>query len=185
MKTITVKEMMVPLLEYATVSENANLNEAVIALQKAQEVYKTTSEKHRAILVYDAYNKIVGKLSQLDILKALEPKYKDIESTESSSRFSGFSLKFLHEMVDHYKLWDRSLNDICRKANELKVKDFMYKPTEGEYVTEDTSLELAVHQLVIGGHQSLLVKKNKEIVGILKLADVFKRITDIIQQCPA
>jgi len=71
---------MVPLAEYATVSEDATLYEAVLALEKAQESFedKHTRYSHRAILVLDKEGDVVGKLSQLDVLKALEPKYQDL-----------------------------------------------------------------------------------------------------------
>ena len=63
------------------------------------------------------------------------------------------------------------------------VKDIMYTPTEGEYVEEKASLGEAIHQLVMGHHQSLLVTKEDEIVGILRLVDVFKEICEGIKAC--
>ena len=44
---------MVPLSEYATVSEDATLFEAVSELEKAQEEFDHTRYRHRAILVMD------------------------------------------------------------------------------------------------------------------------------------
>ena len=38
----------------------------------------------------------------------------------------------------------------------------------------------AIHQLVMGRHQSLLVTKGKDIVGILRLTDVFREISNKI-----
>jgi hypothetical protein len=43
--TYTVKDLMVPLSEYATVSEDASLYEAVVSLEKAQEEFSTQLEK--------------------------------------------------------------------------------------------------------------------------------------------
>ena len=40
MKSHLVKDIMVPLSEYATVSENATLFEAVLALEAAQEKFE-------------------------------------------------------------------------------------------------------------------------------------------------
>jgi hypothetical protein len=54
METILVKEMMIPLADYATVSEEANLYEAVVALEEAQRSFDQDKYRHRAILVYDA-----------------------------------------------------------------------------------------------------------------------------------
>ena len=75
------------------------------------------------------------------------------------------------------------MNDICRKAGRLKVKQFMHTPTEGEYVEEDASLNEAINKLIMGHHQSLLVTRGKEIVGILRKTDVFKEIVQAIKAC--
>ena len=50
-----VKDLMVPLSEYATVTEGSTLFEAVMALEKAQEEFDSNHSKyhHRAVLVLD------------------------------------------------------------------------------------------------------------------------------------
>ncbi len=177
MKTINVKDLMVPLEEYATVSEEATLFEAVVALEQAQETLDRTRFKylHRAILVYDKNNNIVGKISQLDVLRALEPKYGEMGDQQSISRF-GFSKKFLQSLREQFSLLDIPFDEACRKAAQLKGKKFMHSPTEGEYVNEDATLDVAIHRLVMGHHQSLLVTRGEKIVGIIKLTDVFAEI---------
>ena len=70
----------------------------------------------------------------------------------------------------------KKIDDMCKKAETLMVKDFMYTPSEGEYVTKNASLREAVHNFVMGDHQSLLVTGNEKIVGILRLTDVFMEI---------
>ena len=182
MKTIAVKDLMVPLAEYATISEQATLYDAVLALEKAQEAFDPMRHRHRAVLVFDKKNKIVGKLGQLDIVKSLEPKYAEMGDLGPLSR-TGFSPQFLRSMIEKFALWDESLTDICRKAAKLKVKDIMYTPTEGEYVEENASLGEAIHQLVMGHHQSLLVTSGEEIVGILRLVDVFKDVCETMKSC--
>ncbi len=67
MKTILVKHVMVPISEYATVSKEATLYDAVPALEKAQEAFDPDRYRHRAILVYDENEKIMGKVSQTAI----------------------------------------------------------------------------------------------------------------------
>lgn len=59
----------------------------------------------------------------------------------------------------------------------------MQAPTEGEYVEPETSLELAVHQMVAGQHLSLLVARDDEIVGILRLTDAFAAIFHTMKEC--
>ncbi len=186
MKTIPIKDLMVPLEEYATVPEEATLFEAVSALERAQETLdrKRYLYLHRAVLVYDKNHKIIGKVSQLDVLRALEPKYEDLGDLGRLSR-AGFSPRFLKTMLKQESLWDSPLRDICTKAASFKVKTFMHTPTEGEYIDEDASLDEAIHLLVMGHHQSLLVTrgKEKEIVGVLRLTDVFAEIFQIMKQC--
>jgi CBS domain-containing protein len=181
----TVKDLMVPLSEYATVSEDATLKEAVTALRKAQKEFDQTRDRHRAILVFNKGKKIVGKISQLDVLHALEPRYGELGDSSPLSRFGlsryGFSPKFIKNLMTQFNLWDKSLEEACRIAGKLKVKSIMYSPTQGEFVREDASLALAIHQLLMGHHQSLLVTRDKEIVGILRLTDVFREVSEVFE----
>jgi len=180
MDTYSIKDLMVPLDEYATVKEEATLFEAVVTLEKTQEEFDRTRYRHRAVLVLDKSKKVVGKLSQLDILQALEPKYQEMLKP-GSFQSSGFSKEFLQSMIRDYNLFKDPMADICRKAGEQKVKQFMYSPSEGEYLDENATLGEAIHQLVIGHHQSLLVTRDKDIVGILRLTDVFAAVFHVMK----
>lgn len=180
MKTVLVKEVMVPLEDYATVSENATLFDAVTALDEAQKQFDQSRYRHRAILVYNDKKEIVGKLSQMDLLKALEPSYQVVD-LEKLSRF-GYSLDYL-QSVAKTSFWDKPLHDICKKTATLIVKDFMHNPKRGEYIVEDATLDEAIHQLIIGKHHSLLVTKGEDIVGILRLTDVFAYVYNEMKAC--
>ena len=182
MKSIRVKDLMIPVEDYAAVGEDATLHAAVLALEEAQDRFKKGRYAHRAVLVFDKNQHIVGKLSQLDVIRGLEKGYRKIGDLSAVSR-TGFSPAFVKSMIEKYSLWQEPLNQICGKAAHLKVKDVMYTPTEGEYVKEDASLDEAIHQLVMGYHQSLLVTRNGEIVGILRLTDVFDEICNLIKAC--
>jgi len=182
MKTTKVKDIMVPIEEYATVSAEANLHSAVMALDQAQKKFRQDRYKHRAILVYDENKKIVGKLSQLDVIRGLEAGYKKLGDLKGLSR-SGFNPELIRSMIERYSLWGESLADICKKGARIKVRDVMYTPSEGEYVREDAALAEAIHLLVIGHHQSLLVTRNEDIVGILRLTDVFMEVAERMKTC--
>jgi CBS domain-containing protein len=182
MEIITVEELMIPIEEYATVREDATLYEAVKALEKAQKELdrKHYPYLHRAILVLDENGKVEGKISQLDVLRALEPRYKDMGDTRHLSR-SGFSLDFVKSMMEKYALCEIPFTDMCSRAGDKNVKEFMYAPGEGEYVEVDASLCEAIHMLVMGHHQSLLVTREGEIAGILRLPDVFKKMSQTME----
>lgn len=183
MKSFAVADLMIPLSEYATVSEEATLYEAILALEKAQEEFDQTRYRHRAILVFDKDGRVTGKISQLDVLKALEPKYNEL-MTDTTSRLMGFSTKYIHGMLEQHSLWASSLTDICRKGVDRKVKDFVHTPRPDEYIDQKASLAVAIHQLIVGSHQSLLVKDDRdEIIGILRLTDVFAAVFHKLKEC--
>jgi len=188
MKDIFVRDLMVRLEEYATVGEEANLYEAVKALRDAQERYRIQSGSkypHRAVLVVNRQGHVVGKLSQLDIIMALEPKYKNILDKTNWAFLEATALSgdIMQKIMRDMELFEEPFKDLCYKAAYTKVKDFMYSPTSGEYVKEDESLANAIHKFIAGKHQSLLVLKGEEIVGILRLTDVFEFISEEIMKC--
>ena len=92
MKQYTVKDLMVPISEYATVPEGSTVLEAVAALEKAQEVFANTRYSHRAVLILGKDKRVVGKLSQFDFLRSLEPESGQVGSRSDIDKF-GFSAK--------------------------------------------------------------------------------------------
>jgi CBS domain-containing protein len=182
MDAIKVKDLMVPLQEYAVISEDATLFEAVTALEESRLRFDSRGYRHRAVLVQDSGGVIVGKLSQWDILCSLEPKYNKIGDLKKLSGF-GLSAEFLRSMIDTYELWQCSLDDLCRKASDVRVGNIMSSPTEGEIIGSGASLNQAVHQLIMGHHQSLLVKDKDRVVGILRLSDVFEEVATRMKAC--
>ena len=188
MKSFNVKNLMVPLSEYATVSEAATLLDAVKALKEAQAAFDQKRYRHRAILVIDKNNHIVGKLSQHDVIEALEPNYKKMRNSVPSGSIHGlgFSDDFVKSTIEQFHLWEKALENLCGKAIHQKVIKLMYSPGEGEFVNESASMDEAIHRLIIGHHHSLLVTADhdvREIVGVLRLADVFEFVSDAMQEC--
>ena len=182
MEIITVEELIVPLEEYATVEKDATLYDAVLALEKAQENFNKNRYLHRAVLVLNEDGNVLGKVSQLDVLRALEPKYGDMGDMRYLSR-TGFSADFIKSIMDKYALCEIPLTEMCRRAANLRVKDFMYSTGEGEHIEADAVLCEAIHMLIMGAHQSLLVTRGEKIVGILRLTDVFKEIFQNMMSC--
>lgn len=189
MKTLRVKDLMIPLKDYATIKNEDTLADAVQTLEEAQNTYLSASSDrrypHRGVVVVNVAGQVVGKLSMLDVLQCLEPKYETIFASRAVNRtsISGLSPSFLKTMLSNYGLFDRPLSDLCRKAAKIKVKDCMATPESGEIVHLEDTLEVAVHQLIVGQHQSLLVMHEKQIVGILRLVDVFHQVGRRIASC--
>jgi CBS domain-containing protein len=182
MKTVIVKDLMVSIEEYATVSKGANLYEAVIALEKAQLSVDASRHKHRAVLVLDDEGNVVGKLDIFDILMALEPKYGELDAAGVLKR-SGYSPEFIDSLLKDKLLWGESLQFICSRAPDINVIELMEDPEDGAYIEADATLDEAIHQLLMWRYQSLLVTSGKKVIGILRLSDVFTKICAKIKTC--
>ena len=98
MKSITVKELMIPIKEYATVHLQATLRNAVLALEEAQTRLDPSLHKHRAILVLDENGKVVSKITMKEILVALEPNTRNIEGAGVLER-SGYSPELIRSIA--------------------------------------------------------------------------------------
>lgn len=188
MKCCRVKDLMVPLSKYATVPETATLLDAVKALREAQAAFGQDRYRHRVILVFDGNKHFVGKLSQHDVIEALEPNYKDMKSSMDygSLRRLGFSDDFIKSTMEQYHLLEKAFENICDKATHLKVQYIMCSPGKGEFVNKRTTMDEAIHRMIVGRYHSLLVSADhdaREIVGILRLADVFEFVSDAIHEC--
>ena len=177
-----VKELMVPLSEYPTVPVGSTLFDAVLALERTQEGIDHTKDRHRAVLILDKSGQVIGKLGQMDMLRALEPQSDEPDNFSDLGQF-GFSANFVHKMLKQRLMQATPLKVLCSKASKLKAKDFMQAPSEGEFIGEDETLETAIMQLVMGHHLSLLVTRDKNIVGILRLGDAFAAVFHIIKDC--
>ncbi len=172
MKKNIAKDLMVPLSEYATVSVGATLFEAVLALEKAQDEFAEDRYSHRAVLILDKDKRVIGKLSLWDFVRALERNNEQDGEVSDIGKF-GFSSRAIIVYKEKHRVQSASGEEILSTAANFKVKDFMQTHSEAEYIDENTSLDTAVHQFTIGLHLSLLVTRGKDIVGVLRLADVF------------
>ncbi len=169
-----VKDLMIPLSEYAVVPENATLMEAITELDKAILKLPPGRQKHRAVLVADSNKKIVGKIGHQAFLKALEPKYKVLGDRETLDRV-GLQDEFVESMMQHYQYFQDDLSDLCSRASNMKARDVMHHVSES--VDEDDSLAEGAHKLIINHALSILVIRDEKVVGVLRISDLFEELT--------
>jgi CBS domain-containing protein len=182
MESMKVKDLMVPLDQYVCVREEATITDAILALEEAQAKYGSRIYPYRAVLVCDKDNKVIGKVGHLDILRSLEPRYSDLGDLKKVSGF-GLSAEYMRSMMAEFDLWKAPLEDLCHKAARVTLKSIVAAPVEGELIESGATLDQAVHQLIMGHHQSLLVTSGDRIVGMLRLADVYREVSDRIKAC--
>jgi len=174
MENYSVKDLAVPVDEYATVSMDTTLADAFDVLKEAQET-DTGRYQHKSILVLDEKSHVVGRIDQLRALQALEPD--DFKIKIEKMRKFKFSEEYLAGLRDRYRSADPILiANTMKILTEKKVSEFMQKPKIGEFVDERASLDTAIHKLIAGRHQSLLVTRENYIIGILRLSDVFTAV---------
>lgn len=174
----TIKEIMLPLSEYAVVSEDDTLLDALLALDRAQVNLPPDRHPHRAVLVKNRQGKIVGKLGHLGFLKALEPKYTILGDVKRLSN-SGLSSEFIESMMENYHFWQEKPTEVRDRARHLKIKHVM-RPVE-ESIDEDSTLAEAVHSMVMWQTLSVLVTRDNQVIGILRLSDLFTEVSDFVK----
>ena len=179
MKTWQVKELMLPISEYASVHVDANITEAIQAIESDNKSYGEGPYRHHSIVVINDDKHVVGRLSQVDIMRALEPRYCNIDDAHWVSQ-SELSREMLKNLRESFKLWEKPVEVMCKELGNIKVRDHMQEPSEGEFVSEDDTCNIACHRIVMGRHHSLLVTRDKEIIGILRSTDLFNSLYDLM-----
>ncbi|WP_028587697.1 CBS domain-containing protein [Desulfocurvus vexinensis] len=169
-----VKDYTVPVDKFPRLSDSATFAEAVLALDKAQEEFASGKREQRIMLVFDNANKIVGKLSPLDVVRGLEPDFDKLVDAQASSFVS--SGYVIDSMKSQALLWSTPLDDLCSTAKNIKVKDFIRKPSASQVIEAGETLNIAFHRFVLFRHDSLFVMDDHRLVGLLRFSDVYREI---------
>jgi len=177
-----VIDVMLPLEEYALVSEEDTLYDAFIILEEAQEKRPEGRQKHRAVLVRGQNNEIIGKLGHLGFLKALEPGYKDLGQLDIVSK-AGLTKDFITSMMKNFELLQDDLDEIRKRTKIIKIKEVMRPMTE--QVDVNDTINEAIHRIIMWQVLSCLVTKGGKVVGILRISDLFDEVSrNILEKNP-
>jgi CBS domain-containing protein len=175
----TVKEVMLPLSEYAVVGEDATILDALIALKSAQDKVPAGRQPHRAVLVRDSRGAIVGKLHHFAFLRALMPERKPMIERRVLDR-AGVDDALLASSMQTLDLLTSDLVDLCERARNVAVRDVCTPATQG--ISEDASVADAINAFLAHQTLSLLVQHAGATVGILRLSDLFDELAQQIMQ---
>lgn len=177
-----VRDLMVPADDFPAISADSLFLEALKALEEAQARFSSGDARQRILLVRGEKGDVVGKLSPIDLSRGLEPGYRNLdERLKSFTRFGvGYLIKPLKEQ---YWLWAQPFEDLCQKAVNVRVKDFMSCPDENRSVSPQDSLSEALHMFVTGNHDSLFVVDEGKIIGLLRFSDLYRMISNTVKSC--
>ena len=172
MDKIQVKEIMIPILDYVTVQKEDSLVEVLQALELSRK--SEIEHAHRDAIVVDANGVFIGKLTMIDVFRALEPNYKKLEQHKEKGALTA---EFVMKAAIDFNLWIEPTQTICERGSRLKVSDVMHTPEKMEYIEETATLENALHLYVMGIHQPLIVNnEDGKVTGVLRFGDVFEAV---------
>jgi CBS domain-containing protein len=169
---MNVKDLMVPLSECPKVSQDRSIYEAIVMLEADRERFRLGDYPGRVLLAEDEHFRVIGSVLQADMMRALlggfqpagsaEPGDQSLEAQISACR-DGFAF-------------------IVSRARNLKIRAIVHIPSDTEYVQQDAPLEEAACRLLAGPYQNLFVRSGNEVTGILRMSDLFLRLSEDIEK---
>ena len=179
MKKTQVKEIMIPISNYVTVQKENTLVEVLQSLETARKSEKERA--HRDAIVVDANGVFLGKVTMIDVFRALEPNYSKVEQRQEKGTLSA---DFVMKAVKDFNLWIEPAQTICERGGRLTVSDVMHTPEKMEYIKETDTLNNALHLYVMGIHQPLIVNnEDGKVTGVLRFGDVFEAVRKRLLNC--
>ena len=112
-------------------------------------------------------------------MKSLEPKYSMLGDISALSR-AGVNEELINSLIDNLRFWQGDLIDACRRVRSMKITEIMHPLNES--LDEDTPLSDAIHRVVVWQTARSLVTRKGEVIGILRLADLFAEVADCIDE---
>ena len=177
MKKILVRELMIPLDSFPSVNEDATLADAIMEMQRSQLTLPPNLHRYRAIIVKSHYGKVIGKLGHFDFLRALEPKYTHLHDIDQL-RKANLSVNFINDIMEQYHFWEDEMYDLYDRIYTVNVKEYM-QPID-RTININASLPQAIHQLLMQQNISLMVADGDEIIGILRISEIYNDLVSRI-----
>ena len=119
---------------------------------------------------------VVGKLGHFAMLKALGPQSTNVDDMHSISQV-GLSQDYVSFMMDDMGFWE---SNVCHESKSILVKDIMHPVKEN--IDENASFDMAVKTILKFHALSLPVTRGREVVGVLRLTELFKEVTRTIKE---
>jgi CBS domain-containing protein len=179
--SMKVRDLMVPIGDYAVTTVDKTLGEAVPTLRKLYcevEWGKCTEAGHRTILVLDAAGNLVGILDFKSILAVLIPEIAG--GITAKLEALGVSVAFAQAgsaNLDEARMGFRAR--VIKNA-ETKVGDIMLK-IRG-VINADASLMEALKTIYRNKITVAPVYEDGRLVGVLRDSDLFLAVADVLME---
>lgn len=180
MQQTTIKDLMIPRDNYLILEESSSLIQAMTALADRQK--EGCCPVHNTVFVRNEKDQIVSRLTIFDLMRAVEPKYKEV--TGLNLNHFGFSNDYLESIIKTNDLWAKPLEELCAKVPRIKIRDIMLEIPKSEKISISEDLHRAMNRMILNHHHLLLVyDANDRFAGTLRSIDLFKLILNLVEQC--
>ena len=159
-----VRDVMIPISEYTTITEDQSVGEAVKKLRESFSAAVCTSRVmetgHRSIIVFDRQGKLKGMLAIVDLLRAVMPAYLSAPKPSTADAIQ-YSPMFWRGAFDREvgSLAKRPLGEIMSPA-PMTIRD-------------DSNLMEAAYTMVTEKMRRMVVMRNGEVAGVIREQDLF------------
>lgn len=178
MKEKKVRDIMIPIENYATVRPDATLREAVMILRKSHcELDREicTEAGPRTIFVIED-DKLVGIIDFKQILKVIIPEIAG--SISDKLRPLGVSMAFGEDDAGHLDEVSVSFLTRIKKNAEVEIKNIMLK-VKGTIMADSDLLD-ALKLLFKNKITKIPVYEKEKLVGVVRDTDLFLAVSDIL-----
>jgi CBS domain-containing protein len=124
--------------------------------------------------VVDFGGKVMGKINRLDFLNALGAGFSFSKTKEELSR-AGVSQDSISTVMRHFRFFQETFEEFYQRARSVDACEVMHPVEEG--IDENATLQEAINRFGQGHALSILVKRGEEIIGVLRLSDLFQEIS--------
>lgn len=173
---LKVKDIYIKLDDYPNISFDAPVGHAIHVMHHVI----VDQHKYRTILVLDDEDRLKGYLSMRDLIRAVGPDYlhKKQQAVKGNQPFNFDGLS--QDLTALSLIWQEGFT--------LKLQDELSKPVS-EYmtlmedqVTLDDPIAKCIYVLLLHDLLVLPVVEDEEVVGVVRLVDIFERIADNVER---
>jgi len=158
-----IRDILIPIERYPHLNENKTLKEAVAEL-KAYTAGVMNRLRYDVLLVVNDKNQLVGKVSLVDIMKALFPSLFETMKVE---KFEGKGSSFPNLAI---LLEDTATKECSLRAGK-PVKDFMSH--DDFFLQADTQILKTLSIMLSSGNNNIPVIDDKKVIGVIRLEEIF------------
>lgn len=164
-----VKDFMIPLEDYPHIPYWFTLRQAIAIVREATLKFEGTFEP-RAVLVFDEKYQLMGILTLRDIIEGLEPRFlKEGKMVEGVKVTSDPSLSIIMGELFGPGLKEASQRQVSEVMSPIKVT-----------VNADAPIAKAIFLMIKENVGMMPVMQDNKVVGMVRLSDLFKEISDLV-----